>query len=525
MSKNIKEKLENIKSVKLTSGEKNILWSKIEGGIRAREAYGKKPATVLGMSARLATVMVLMVFVLTSGSALTVSAANAAAPGDTLFPVDEAIERIELFFTRQENKTERRLGHAEERLEEARAILALIDTGDDEATSTDETSTSSDSSGGETSYESNKIARAEHVLDVALLRLEMIRDILVEEGNDEGVAEIDAVIAELTQLAEDHIAFLEGIESDIHGARSEIIEIRQEIKESRKELKFRFDYIVEDEEDEEGDEDDGEVKGTSRDRGFRFGRFFRINTNGNNGHKTVMCHVPPGNPDNAHTIAVGSPAAARAHIAHGDTKGSCNGNGGDGEGNEGGDENGEAKLTVIKEIVNDDNGTSTVEDFTLLVDGDEVDSGEENEFDPGDYTVSETGPDGYEATFSGDCDENGDITLEDGDDKICTITNDDVDEETDETAPVISSVDATSTTSTAEISWDTDEDADSEVWYSTSPSVDTSVASNESSATLEVSHSLPITGLTASTTYYYVVGSTDGFGNAATSTEDSFTTL
>jgi len=521
MSKNIKEKLENIKPGRLTRGEKNILWSKIEGGIRARKAYGKKSATVPGMSARLATVMVLTVFVLTSGSALTISAANAAAPGDTLFPVDEAIERIELFFTRQENKTERRLEHAEERLEEARAILALIDTGDDEATSTDETSTSSDSGGGETSYESNKIARAEHVLDVALLRLERIRDILVEEGNDEGVAEIDVVIAELTQLAEDHIAFLESIESDIHEARSEIREIRQEIRESRKELKFRFDYIIEDEGDEEGDEEDTDESSRRR----RFGRFFGINTNGNHGHKTVMCHIPPGNPDAAHTIAVGSPAAVRTHLAHGDTEGSCNGNGGGGEGNEGGDENGEAKLTVIKEIVNDDNGTSTVEDFTLLVDGDEIDSGEENEFDPGDYTVSETGPDGYEATFSGDCDENGDITLEDGDDKICIITNDDVDEETDGTPPVISSVDATSTTSTAEISWDTDEDADSEVWYSTSASVDTSVVSNENSATLETSHSLPITGLTASTTYYYVVGSTDGFGNEATSTEDSFITL
>ncbi len=38
--------------------------------------------------------------------------------------------------------------------------------------------------------------------------------------------------------------------------------------------------------------------------------------------KVTICHVPPGNPSNAHTITVGAPALA-AHLAHGDTKGVC----------------------------------------------------------------------------------------------------------------------------------------------------------------------------------------------------------
>ncbi len=41
-----------------------------------------------------------------------------------------------------------------------------------------------------------------------------------------------------------------------------------------------------------------------------------------NGNKTCLCHIPPGNPDNAHTICVGSPAVP-AHLAHGDTLGAC----------------------------------------------------------------------------------------------------------------------------------------------------------------------------------------------------------
>lgn len=38
--------------------------------------------------------------------------------------------------------------------------------------------------------------------------------------------------------------------------------------------------------------------------------------------KVVICHIPPGNPGNAHTISV-SPNAVPAHLAHGDTLGPC----------------------------------------------------------------------------------------------------------------------------------------------------------------------------------------------------------
>jgi len=38
--------------------------------------------------------------------------------------------------------------------------------------------------------------------------------------------------------------------------------------------------------------------------------------------KVTLCHVPPGNPANAHTITVGE-SAASAHLAHGDEVGEC----------------------------------------------------------------------------------------------------------------------------------------------------------------------------------------------------------
>jgi hypothetical protein len=39
-------------------------------------------------------------------------------------------------------------------------------------------------------------------------------------------------------------------------------------------------------------------------------------------NKATICHIPPGNPENAHTISVGE-AAVPAHLAHGDFEGPC----------------------------------------------------------------------------------------------------------------------------------------------------------------------------------------------------------
>ena len=38
----------------------------------------------------------------------------------------------------------------------------------------------------------------------------------------------------------------------------------------------------------------------------------------------TLCHIPPGNPDNAHTLTVGAPAV-NAHLRHGDRLGACEG--------------------------------------------------------------------------------------------------------------------------------------------------------------------------------------------------------
>ena len=91
----------------------------------------------------------------------------------------------------------------------------------------------------------------------------------------------------------------------------------------------------------------------------------------------------------------------------------------------------------------------------------------------------------------------------------------------DNTPPVISSI-ATSTVNNtnATVTWSTNEAANSKVVYGTS----LSYGAASSSALLLTSHSIVLSGLTASTTYHYAVVSTDAAGNAATSSDKTFTT-
>ena len=91
------------------------------------------------------------------------------------------------------------------------------------------------------------------------------------------------------------------------------------------------------------------------------------------------------------------------------------------------------RLTVIKNVVNDNGGFATVSDFDLFVDALRVLSGVAGVFSPGSYVVTEatttvvsgTTTLQYAQSFGGDCDSSGNVSLAQGDDKTCTITNDD----------------------------------------------------------------------------------------------------
>ncbi|OGY23134.1 MAG: hypothetical protein A2172_02020 [Candidatus Woykebacteria bacterium RBG_13_40_15] len=89
-----------------------------------------------------------------------------------------------------------------------------------------------------------------------------------------------------------------------------------------------------------------------------------------------------------------------------------------------------------------------------------------------------------------------------------------------QTAPVVSSVSATSTTDAATITWTTDQPSTSKVDYGTTASFGKSL----SSASLVTSHTMSLTNLAANTTYYYKVYSTNSSGLTGSSGTLSFST-
>ncbi len=96
----------------------------------------------------------------------------------------------------------------------------------------------------------------------------------------------------------------------------------------------------------------------------------------------------------------------------------------------------------------------------------------------------------------------------------------------DTTPPVISAVSVGSIASTsASVSWTTDEPATSEVYFATSTPLDLATAMTITGSGLVTAHSLMLSPLTASTTYNYVIESADASNNTATTSQASFTTL
>ena len=95
---------------------------------------------------------------------------------------------------------------------------------------------------------------------------------------------------------------------------------------------------------------------------------------------------------------------------------------------------------------------------------------------------------------------------------------------TDVTPPVLSSIVSAPGVSTSTITWVTNENATSKVYFGTTSPVDLATAQSVSDGSLVSTHSITLTGLNATTTYFFVVSSTDASNNVATSGTMSFVT-
>lgn len=85
------------------------------------------------------------------------------------------------------------------------------------------------------------------------------------------------------------------------------------------------------------------------------------------------------------------------------------------------------KLTLVKTVVNNNSGTAVAADFQAMIDGSNVAWNAPQMLAVGTHTASEAALTGYAAgAWGGDCAADGTITLAAGENKTCTITNDDI---------------------------------------------------------------------------------------------------
>ncbi len=95
----------------------------------------------------------------------------------------------------------------------------------------------------------------------------------------------------------------------------------------------------------------------------------------------------------------------------------------------------------------------------------------------------------------------------------------------DAAAPIISGATVSNiATTSATVSWTTNEAATGKVYYATTLPVNLGTALTMSSGSLTTGHSFGLTSLSASTTYFYVLESKDAANNTATIPTQSFTT-
>jgi hypothetical protein len=93
----------------------------------------------------------------------------------------------------------------------------------------------------------------------------------------------------------------------------------------------------------------------------------------------------------------------------------------------------------------------------------------------------------------------------------------------DTRAPRISNISVAEATSTATVTWRTDESTTGSVRYGTTSNI-TSSSTTQNDGSLVLNHSVGLTGLTPNTTYYYVIVARDTSGNTRESSVRSFTT-
>ena len=546
MESEFEKKLKDVQPRKLTEDEKAYVWSNIKEGI-AVERYIKahkrsrfeqfnifKYFGAFGHAWQFKFATIAAIVVLFFGTSFaTVALADHSLPGDFLYPLNRTVENVRIQLASTDHKDELRIEFASKRLEEVKKLLAraniaysvLAEESSSTASTTDNTgsqgnteasvasndntdtgtqdstdntdaaqtsdNTASTSNAAEPQYFTSKsldtaVVQANNAFVIALDYLNQTRDQMISDGNDVGLIAIDAFIAELTALADNHVSDIEHsrIVIDTNPNKNQKVSVAIQTSVDDVKTKFNFNQTT----NKDGDTSNRialrtatstSVLTTNGDRTVYDTTTNAVNNNNNSGdHDTShgysgyrgVPYVPP-------SISICykndskdvKPDELAGYFKKGAKLGSCDRQNGWGH----------DKIEVCH------NGK----------------------------TISIARPASWPHLERGD-------TLgscKHGDD------DDNDDHQGDTTPPAISNIATSPGTTTATITWKTNEKTKTVLWYGTSSTIDTNGAHSDDTSLL-TSHTKTLTGLSTSTTYYFRIDATDTSGNTATSTVQSFTT-
>lgn len=215
MRSDIEKLLRHAKPRGLSPEEKSSLWSNIKNGIASahgsnayrlynlsifRYAYFQKRKVAFGF----------MVALLTLGSGITVVAANGAKPGDILFPIDLAAEKVQIALsTSATGRDNLRVQFARERLSEVQSIIeeheslpALVPSNVNTTTgTTTAVNASTTTTKVDTPAEQKMREQEDRALASARAYLEDARTQVEIDGNVSSVETIDRLIDELSTIS------------------------------------------------------------------------------------------------------------------------------------------------------------------------------------------------------------------------------------------------------------------------------------------------------------------------------------
>lgn len=554
MKYDVESKLNTVKThidlIAMTEAEKNTMWQKIEMGMN------KKAFHFFGfIRTRVRAGLAFVLVILFAGSSVAFAYADTAKPGDALFPLGVAREKVEIFLAPASQKNDLRVKFAEKRIEDGQVFLTLLVKAKGTyavsyaSTTATTTSTTTATSTAATTTTNNTVTEdATRRFNTTIAYLEGVKAELQSNGDTLAAGAlqnaIDAMLAQAHQTPTNDSSVLLKIKDNANKFKMDVriansttttkISVSEKTNNGKsgkghndgdddrigttttiiKETFFSKIFHKKDEKkeekkqkkDEHEDRDDEDEDSDERESFFdRFGK------------KATVCHIFDGR---TKTISIGK-SAVKAHLGHGDTLGKCG-------------DNGTATTTpdTAAPVISNIAVTPTTTTASIVWDTNESASYKLWYGTTSPVVVSGTpdktgGANTHQSValsgLSADTTYYFVIVARDASGNTSTSTQQSFKTVVipDTTAPAISDLSATAiTASTATISWSTNESATGKVKYGTT----TPLANILENTTLSLSHSLNLTGLTASSTYHYVVSSTDSAGNTANSAELTFVT-